>query len=323
MKASIIIPVYNAEKSILKTLEALEKQTTKDFEVIVVNDGSTDNSYKLVKEFKTKLKIRSYSQKNAGPAKARNLGAKNAKGDIVVFTDSDCIPNSNWLEEMLKPFKKKNVVGVEGTYRTLNHDRMIARYVGYEINTNHIRKAKLGNIDFIGTYSAAYRRKEFLAVGGFNTLFKSANAEDPELSFRLNQKGYNMVFNPRAQVWHPHPDTLLKYLKQQYGRGYWAFPLYFRHKDKFVKDSYSGYGRFFQTVLSDLFLLSFISLNFFIVLGFFLLIAVTNIPFAVFCLKREKKFFFIAPFLRALRSIIATIGANVYLVKLIFGRAEK
>jgi len=100
---SVIIPVYNAEKLIADCLIALLNQNIdfSKYEIIVVDDGSSDNTAKIVEIFKD---VQLIIQKNRGPAAARNEGVRHAKGDIVVFTDSDCIPNKNWIEQMIMPF---------------------------------------------------------------------------------------------------------------------------------------------------------------------------------------------------------------------------
>ncbi|MBT4191965.1 MAG: glycosyltransferase family 2 protein, partial [Candidatus Diapherotrites archaeon] len=103
MDASVIIPTYNAEKIIKPVINALlSQQTKKTFEIIVVDDGSSDETAQEVKKIKSK-KLVYLHQKNTGPAKARNAGAKCAKGKIILFIDSDCVAEKAWLTEMLKP----------------------------------------------------------------------------------------------------------------------------------------------------------------------------------------------------------------------------
>ena len=92
---SVIVPAYNASATIGKTLEALSRQNCfQPFEVIVVDDGSSDNTADIVHSFAA---VKYFRQDNAGPASARNLGAKMAQGDYLAFTDSDCIPHEDWI----------------------------------------------------------------------------------------------------------------------------------------------------------------------------------------------------------------------------------
>src|SRR2546429_9359593 len=100
---SIIIPTFNGGRRIGKCLDALLKQTPgKDVEILVVNDGSTDNTVDIVKKYPG---VRCISQRNAGPAAARNRGVGEAQGSIILLTDDDCIPMADWVDAMLKPFR--------------------------------------------------------------------------------------------------------------------------------------------------------------------------------------------------------------------------
>lgn len=104
MKISIIIPTYNEERVILNCLNSLQEQGYKDFEVIVVDDGSTDKTVDHIKIFKTeRFKLTFLSQGHKGPGAARNLAAKNASGDILVFLDADMTFDTEFLEELVKP----------------------------------------------------------------------------------------------------------------------------------------------------------------------------------------------------------------------------
>ncbi|GAH14558.1 unnamed protein product, partial [marine sediment metagenome] len=238
---SVIIPMHNAEKTIVQTLKGLEKQTRKDFEVIIVDDGSTDTSLKLITEFKegSSLPIKLITQENSGAAKARNVGVEQSKGDIIIFLDSDCIPRENWVEEMVRPLSE-SIVGCTCGYRVKNRESLIARYVDYEIARRH--KKLINNIDTIGSYSASFLRSVFIEAGGFDIAYLDANAEDFDLSFKIGRMGYGLRFTDKTSVYHYHPDSLRKYLKQQYSRGYWRVELYLRNKDKIIRgDTYSGY----------------------------------------------------------------------------------
>ena len=147
MKASIIIPAYNNEKTIQECLRACKQQTVKPLEIIVIDDGSTDRTMELAKSENVIV----FSQKNSGPAKARNLGAEKSKGDILIFTDSDCVPEKNWLKEMLSPFKDKEVVGVQGAYKS-KQKSIIAKFNQLEIEERYERMKKSKEIDWFGSY---------------------------------------------------------------------------------------------------------------------------------------------------------------------------
>jgi glycosyltransferase involved in cell wall biosynthesis len=237
MDASIIIPAYNSEKTIADCIKALKNQDYEkgSYEIIVVDDGSTDNTAKIAKELGAKVVI----QKNSGPAKARNNGAKIAKGKILLFTDSDCIAESNWLKEMLKPFSDKKVAGVQGAYKT-KQESLVAIFVQYEIEERYKKMmASKDKLDWIGSYSAAYRKEDFFSAGGFDESFPKASGEDPELSFKISKKGRKLVFNPKAIVYHYHPESIIKYFWIKFYRAFYRVKLYYKHPDKIISDSYT------------------------------------------------------------------------------------
>ncbi len=237
MLASVIIPAYNSASTIGECVDALKAQdfSKKEFEIIVVDDGSTDGTAGVAEKAGAKV----FAQQNAGPARARNLGAKNAKGRILLFTDADCIARKNWLSQMLRPFEDREVVGMQGAYKTMQQS-LVARFAQLEIEERYERMAQHADrLDWIGSYSAAYRREDFFAAGGFDESFPKASGEDPELSYKLAKMGKKLVFNPKAIVYHTHPDTIFKYFKTKFYRAYYRISLYSKHADKIVNDSYT------------------------------------------------------------------------------------
>lgn len=307
-RASIVIPAYNSGGTIGECLRVLKSQSMKPLEVIVVDDGSRDNTIREAKRFGVKV----LAQKHAGPAAARNRGARAAKGDVIIFTDADCVPERNWIKEMLSPFGDGKIAGVQGSYKT-SQKSPVARFVQLEIEDRYRRMWKRPSIDFIGSYSAAYRRELFLKSGGFDENFPEASGEDPELSFRLSKTGYKMAFNPRAIVHHRHPDNLGKYLKQKFGRARWRVLLYRKHPGKAVSESYTPQILKVQIGLFYLFILFFISsplypVSAYIAVSLLVLLFLTTIPFSIRAGRLEKRLGFISPFMLVLRSVVFSMG---------------
>ncbi|MEM4390634.1 MAG: glycosyltransferase [Candidatus Diapherotrites archaeon] len=235
MDASIIVPSFNSEKTIKECIKALKNQDYNGkYEIIVVDDGSTDRTTDIVEKEKVIL----FKQKNSGPAKARNNGAKIAKGKVLLFIDSDCIADKNWLKEMLEPFKDKEVVGVQGAYKT-KQESLVAKFVQYEIEERYEKMLNSKKIDWIGSYSAAYKKNIFFAVKGFDESFPQASGEDPELSFKVSKTKGKLVFNPKAIVYHSHPETISKYFWVKFYRAFYRINLYSKHPDKIINDSYT------------------------------------------------------------------------------------
>ena len=323
---SIIIPAYNSEETVGKTIESLLKQNypKKNYEIIIVDDGSTDRTIDIVKKFKN---VRLIKQKHKGPAAARNLGVKHAKGDIVLFTDADCVPSKNWIKNMIKPFKNKKIVGVSGSYKTLNKDKLIARFAGYEIADRHESMKKEKNIDFIGTFSAGYRKNIFLKFCGFDESFPIASGEDPELSFKISKAGLRMVFQPEAFVHHRHPETLQKFLKQKFWRAYWRLVLYKKHTDKIFRHSYTPKSFYVEISLLGITCLLFILgllkiIPLFFGFIFFSSVFMLTLPLSFKIFKKDKLVGLLSPFIIILRNFTATLGILCAL-KLLFKKNFK
>lgn len=318
MQISVVIPMYNAEGTIAQTLEGLKSQATKDFEVIVIDDGSTDAAPQLVAQFskQSDLPIRLIRQENSGPAKARNLGVEHSNGKLIIFLDSDCIPPPNWVEAMASPLKG-SIVGCNCGYKVKNDSSLVARYIDYEIAKRH-QNIVGKNIDTIGSYSASFVKDVFQAAGGFNTEYTAASTEDFDLAFKVTRMGYNLLFTSETFVYHYHPDSLRRYLRQQYIRGYWRVKMYLRNRDKIVKgDSYTGHEAQFQFILSNLAFLSLVLTVFkpYLPLVGFGALLLSNVPLGLWAFRKERKFVVIAPVLASLRSLSGTIGAYAYLIK--------
>jgi cellulose synthase/poly-beta-1,6-N-acetylglucosamine synthase-like glycosyltransferase len=236
MHASILVPAYNASATIERCLMALLKQRNiPSFEIIVIDDGSQDATPDIVSRFSQVRLIRS---SHSGAAAARNRGARDARGDILLFTDADCEPQPDWACAMLAPFVDSSIVATKGIYRTRQKE-LVARFVQLEYEEKYARMRGEQTIDHVDTYSAGYRREVFLSNNGFDESFPSAAVEDQEFSFRLAKQGYCMVFAPEAIVNHQHVTTLKAYAKRKFRIGYWKVHTHHRHPDKMWRDSHT------------------------------------------------------------------------------------
>ncbi len=255
---SIIIPTFNGEKRVGKTIEALLSQNTdKAFEIIVVNDGSSDRTLELLEEYNKKdQRVIILDQKNAGPAAARNNGAKHAQGDIILFTDDDCIPEPDWFEHMIRPFDDKEIAGAKGTYLCAQKED-VAKFVQIEYEFKYEKLKRHNTIDTIDTYSAAFRKDIFLELGGYDETFPVACAEDFEFSYRMSGKGHKMVFVPEAKVWHHHPDTLKWYLQKKYKFAYWRWLAIKKNPGKLKNDTHTPNTMKYNALNAPILLLSF------------------------------------------------------------------
>jgi len=311
LKFSVIVPAFNAEVILTACLEALLDQSTpiEYYEVIVVDDGSTDNTSKRAQQFN----VKSIYQINQGPAAARNRGAREARGEILLFTDSDCIPDRRWIQQMTLPFENPEVVGVKGAYKT-HQNRLTARFAQAEFEDRYDRLQSQSPIDMIDTYSAAFRKDIFQEMGGFDESFPVANNEDTDLSYRLVAAGHKLVFNREAFVYHTHPDTLLKYLRIKFWRGYWRMVVYGRYPDKAVKDSYTPGVIKIQTLLMGLSMVL-LALSWLMPSVLFLTlmawagIVVSSLPFSFKTFRKDHWVGIMSPVFILLRSLVFAAGS--------------
>lgn len=234
MRVSIVIPAYNAAATLGACIEACLGQAHPDKEIIVVDDGSTDDTARIAQQYP----IAYVRQPNRGPAAARNTGAGLAEGDVIAFTDADCVPRPDWIEQLLACLGK-DAAGVGGTYDIANPHSLLARLVHEEIRVRH---AQLGaTVDFLGSFNVAYRMEAFQATGGFDEHFRMASAEDNDLAYRLRDAGYTLRFTRNAVVAHHHPARLTSYLRTQMWHGYWRVLLYRKHRQRVRKgDAYAA-----------------------------------------------------------------------------------
>ena len=196
---TVVIPTYNEEKNIERCLRALNEQTIprEDFEIIVVDGQSGDRTIEIAQRYADKV----IQQVSKGVGGARNDGARLGRGDIIVTTDADCIPYSEWLEVVLERFEKEDVVAVTGVLDPLDHEGLNT-YEAYLYEalfwiSNHLLTvfAWTGYYHLCGANSA-FLREAFLEIGGYQDLPYS---DDVEIFKRLKPKG-KMVLDHRMRV---------------------------------------------------------------------------------------------------------------------------
>jgi cellulose synthase/poly-beta-1,6-N-acetylglucosamine synthase-like glycosyltransferase len=231
------VPAFNASRDIDACLRSLLGQSVaRDrYEVLVVDDGSTDNTAEIVAMYPVRL----LRQAHAGPASARNHGARGAKGEFFLFTDADCVPVQTWIEEIARPLEADSrVAASKGVYRT-KQQGLISKMAQVEFEEKYAHLRRQPYIDFVDTSSAAFRADAFWQAGGFDTGFGAASNEDTLLSFTLSALGWRMVFCESAVVYHRHSETLMQYLRRKWRHGYWRVRVYQRHPAKMAGDSYT------------------------------------------------------------------------------------
>ncbi len=225
-KISIIIATKNAQRTIRKCLDSIFSLDYSKYEVIVVSDGSKDNTNNILKAYINRIKF--ITTEGIGPSAVRNLAARQADAEYIAFTDSDCIVDKNWLTELLKGFKEYPVAVACGGVQKLPFDStsfekrvfLFMKKTGFI--TEYMRKTKGANlieVNHNASCNVMYKRDIFLKEEGF--LEGLWPGEDVELDFRLKKKDYKVVFNPKAIIYHYQSKDLKSFLRMMYRYG-WA-----------------------------------------------------------------------------------------------------
>ena len=253
---SVIVCTYNGEDRIRDCLDALIAQDyPRDrYETIVVDDGSTDNTSKVVSKYPTKL-IR--HKKNLGTYTSRNTGLRNAKGEIVAYTDDDCIQNKSWLKNLVKPYNNKNVVAVGGITESFSYNTIAEKYMaetGYG-NPISLESGKLKNpldrflrylkdmffpvtftsnslteVYAIATLNASFRKNILKQIGGWDDDLKFGG--DTEICTRIHEKliGKKILCTNKAKIFHKHRTSFFKFLKDIFLRNEDRLKYYQKYK---------------------------------------------------------------------------------------------
>lgn len=313
---TVVVPAYNVEKTIARCLDGLLDQSTLSgsYEVIVVDDGSTDATGKIAEE----RGVRVLRQPNRGAGAARNLGARHAQGDILLFIDADSVPDRCWVQAMAAPFADPAIAGVSGEKKT-RQTNLWARYVQLEYDVRYDRIAAYPRIDFVDSSTAGYRRGLFLENGGFDETM--GEAEDTDLSFRLAERGYRMVLARDAIAYHTHPESLLEFLRRKYRYSIWRAVVYARHPGKFTSETRTPPTQKVQILMAfaliPLALATLLWRPSGAAAGLLLLLFIAStLPFARRCWQSDRRLGWLAPLTVLLTSFAAGLGALIGMLRL-------
>lgn len=214
---SLIIPVYNRPFELGELLDSLSDTTfNKAFEVVVVEDGSTERSDAVIDMFQSKLDIAYYYKENSGPGDSRNFGMQKAKGDYFLIFDSDCIIPSQYLSEVEKALTDHYVDCFGGPDAALNSFSDIQKAINFAMTSVATTGGIRGGSELIGkfqprSFNMGLSKKAFQASGGFGNIHPG---EDPDLTIRLWDLGFKTMLIREAYVFHKRRIDWQKYFTQ-------------------------------------------------------------------------------------------------------------
>lgn len=228
-KVSVVIATYNGARTLRQCLESLQRLRYPNYEIIVVDDGSTDATGDILADFPA---VRVVRQANLGLSAARNAGIAIADGEIVAFTDADCFADADWLYHLVATMRREGLAGVGGPNLTPEEPGLVAQSIA--LAPGHATHVLIDQCEaeHVPGCNMAFRRDVLLELGGFDPVFRKAG-DDVDIIWRLRDRGYKMGFSSAAFVWHHRRPTIQSYLKQQIGYGEAESLLLRKHPHRF------------------------------------------------------------------------------------------
>ena len=242
---SVVVCAYNAERTMEACLDSLRELNYPNYEVVVINDGSKDGTLAIAEKFDY---CRIISQENKGLSVARNVGAGAAKGDIIAYTDSDCVADPDWLTYLVAKMQAANLSAVGGPNFPPPEDSLVPSAVAVSPGgPTHVLLSD-DEAEHIAGCNMAFRREALERVGWFDPLYRAAG-DDVDMCWRLQNAGYKIGFSPAAVIWHYRRNTVEAYLSQQRGYGKAEALVYNKHPTRF---NLFGQARWLGRIYGDL-----------------------------------------------------------------------
>lgn len=233
MRYAVIIPVYNRPDEVDELLQSLVSQSLKDFEVIVVEDGSSVPCEDVVNKYRDKLDVHYYSKPNSGPGQTRNYGAERSKGEFLLILDSDCILPEGYLQAIEDELHREEADAFGGPDRAHDSFTRVQKAINYAMTsfftTGGIRGGKKKMDKFYPrSFNMGVRAEAYRALGGFSNM---RFGEDIDFSIRIFKAGYRCRLFPEAWVWHKRRTDLKKFFKQVHNSGIARINLYKKYPE--------------------------------------------------------------------------------------------
>ena len=234
-RVSIIVPVYNGERTIGECVESIFALSfpRNDVELLLIDNASSDGTSKILDGYRDRAII--LHETKRGPAAARNRGLSNATGDIVAFTDADCVVHRDWLSRIIAPLRDPVVGIVGGTILAMKPCNAVEKF-GERIHDQRMA-IEYYSPPYAITMNWASRRSVLEEVGLFDE--DLLRCEDCDLAYRIVAAGYTIVHEPAAVVYHHNEQSLRGLIAEGYAHGYHSIPLLKKH-DQFVRTFVAG-----------------------------------------------------------------------------------
>jgi len=243
---SVLVPAYNEEVVLEKTIQSLLQSRYSNIEIIIIDDGSKDGTWTKAKKIAKRYKrVRSFTQRNGGKARALNNGIKKAKGEILICIDADTVFLPDTIAKMVRHFADPTVGAVAGAVKVGNFVNMITRWQALEytvgIHLERTAQAFLGAIIVVPGACGAWRKTAILEAGGFS---KSTLAEDCDLTLGIQKVGYRVVQDNEAKGYTEVPQSYRTLAKQRYRWIFGNLQAFWKHRQLMLRRKYGWLGMF-------------------------------------------------------------------------------
>jgi GT2 family glycosyltransferase len=227
-RVSVVVCSYNGGRTLAQCLTSMRRLAYPDYEVLVIDDGSTDDTPEILRRFP---EVRGIRQPNLGLSAARNVGLHAATGEVVAYTDSDCFADPDWLTRLVYQLEETGAAAVGGPNLTPDDGRLAACVAAAPGQPTHVLESDQV-AEHVPGCNMAFRKESLLSINGFDPVFRTAG-DDVDVCWRLQHSGAWITFAPGAFVWHHRRATPRTYLRQQAGYGEAEALLRFKHPDRF------------------------------------------------------------------------------------------
>lgn len=242
---TVIVPAYNEEKAIGKTVDALLSLSYANKEIIVVDDGSTDRTLEVARSYAKGDLVKVLTKPNGGKWDALNTGIEVAKGEFIVCIDADTLLDPNAIQHLIKHFKDPNIAAVAGNVKVGNRHGLLTKLQALEyvvgINLHRRSEAYLQNVTVVPGPIGAFRASVLKEIGLFEG---DTFAEDADITFRILRAGYKTVFEARAFGYTEAPTSMTSLAKQRYRWYRGSLQVLSKHKDMAFNTKYGRTGTF-------------------------------------------------------------------------------
>lgn len=281
-QVSVVVSVFNGERNIERCLESLFQVNYENYEIILINDGSTNGTDKAVKRYENRA-IYVKNEINLGLAASRNRGIRLAKGEYVAFTDVDCVVDKYWLAELVQCLIKNKAEGAGGAVKMPKDVSFFARCVG-TLGKPSPKLISKNEAEVPGC-NAIFKKSLLKQMGGFDETFKESNA-DTDFNVRVWTDGRKIYYQPTAIIYHYHRSSLFSFIKWRFTNGIGLYRLARKHRFR----AKTLYHIFNLVLLPFLFFIGFFGLLAGPVILIFLLLVLYIVQLSRLYIKKRDEF---------------------------------